>query len=403
MLQLEPGYTVDRYRLVEKLGEGGMAVVYRVEHATLGTPHALKVLTMGGRQVKDRLVQEGRVQATLQHPHIVAVTDVLDIEGSPGLLMGYVDGPAMDEWLAKYKPTVEEAVVVFRAIVAGVGQAHARGLIHRDLKPGNVMLQVTDQGVVPKVADFGLAKVTDDSGGGGSMKRTRTGMTMGTPAYMAPEQIKDSSSVDRRADLYSLGCILYELLTGETPFQGDNMLALFAAIAVGNYTPIRERVPDVPRNVEEVIEALIVEDPDDRLADCASILDVLDGRGTNRTAMFPMNDGVLGPPAPIGEVGRTTLALNSPAADVARAMTRGVQAPTAISQARWTSNAPVSVAPATNPPTRTRDPDAQPAGATVSVTTMEPAPGDSFDASTSMVRPVARGAMGVAFLGGAGL
>ena len=128
MHSVEPGELIgDRYEVEKMLGQGGMATVYRVRHKELGSRHALKLLDIAASSIRKRLLQEGRIQASLAHPHIVAVTDVLDIEGSPGLLMEYVDGPAMDEWLAKYKPTVEEAVVVFRAIVAGVGQAHARG------------------------------------------------------------------------------------------------------------------------------------------------------------------------------------------------------------------------------------------------------------------------------------
>jgi serine/threonine-protein kinase len=397
-MQLDVGSMVDRYRLVERIGEGGMAVVFRVEHATLGTPHALKVLTMGGKQVKDRLVQEGRVQATLQHPHIVSVTDVLDIDGAPGLLMEYVDGPSLDDWLNKYRPTIDESLRLFRGIVAGVGLAHARGLIHRDLKPGNVMLHVTEEGVVPKVTDFGLAKVTEGNQAGG-LKRTRTGMTMGTPAYMAPEQIRDSSAVDRRADLYSLGCILYELIAGQTPFEGDDMLALFAAIALGNYPPIKERVPDVPDNVAAVIEALLVDDCADRLPDCAAILDLLDDRPNNQTAVFPMAEG-LGPPAPIGEVGPSVLPLDSPAADVARAMTRGVQMPSEISQVGWTSTAHTASAavrgaakeaPATEEPSTTSDgPATDPP--------VDSAP-EAFDPETSVVIPVGKRAAGVAVLG----
>lgn len=389
-MQLDIGTRVDRYTLVEKIGEGGMAVVFRVEHATLGTPHALKVLTMGGRQVKDRLVQEGRVQATLQHPHIVSVTDVLDIDGAPGLLMEYVDGPSLDDWLNKYRPTIDEAVILFRGIVAGVGLAHARGLIHRDLKPGNVMLHVTNIGVVPKVCDFGLAKVTDGSDGG-NLKRTRTGMTMGTPAYMAPEQIRDSSSVDRRADLYSLGCILYELLSGKTPFDGSDMLSLFAAIAMGEYTPIQELVPDVPDNVAAVVEALLVDDVDTRLSDCAAIFDLLDGRESNVTGFFP-TDGELGAPAPIGATGVSVLDLKSAAADVARAMTRGVQMPDEISQVGWTST--VNSSPSALP-TEVRS-----AAPEVESTTVQP---KTFDEDTSLVIPVATKAAGVAVLGGAGL
>lgn len=194
---LETGQTVERFTVEAKLGEGGMAAVYRVRHNTLGSYHALKLLKVANPDIKRRLVEEGRVQASLHHPNIVAVTDVLVVDGQPGLLMELVDGPTLEEWLWSNRPTLEQAEALFRGVVAGVGRAHRAGLVHRDLKPGNILLDVADGMVIPKVTDFGLAKILADEDGGHS--QTRSGVTLGTPQFMAPEQIRNAKSVDQRA------------------------------------------------------------------------------------------------------------------------------------------------------------------------------------------------------------
>jgi serine/threonine protein kinase len=272
---LEAGRQVDRYVIETVLGEGGMAVVYRVRHTTLGTMHALKVLSVSSRTVRDRMTEEGRVQAKLRHPHIVAVTDVFEVDGVPALLMEYIEGPSLDRWLASYQPTIEESLVVYRGILAGVGFAHDHGLVHRDLKPANVMLHVSAEGLTPKVTDFGLAKALQEEAG--ALKRTRTGMTMGTPAYMAPEQIRDASTVDHRADMYSLGCILYEMVTGRLPFDAPDIMSLFSAISTGKYTDPNEMVPGLPNEVRRAILACLQMDPTTRVAGCRELAELLDG------------------------------------------------------------------------------------------------------------------------------
>ena len=146
----------------------------------MGTPHALKVLTVPSRQVRRRLVEEGRLQATLRHPNIVSVTDVIDVEGAPGLLMELIEGPTLKQWFHRYDPSLAEALAVFRGVCAGVGHAHAHDLVHRDLTPGNILLQIEDDRMVPKVSDFGLAKVLD-SPAAAHEYRTKSGATMGTP------------------------------------------------------------------------------------------------------------------------------------------------------------------------------------------------------------------------------
>ena len=163
---IETGQTVERFTVEAKLGEGGMATVYRVRHNTLGSYHALKLLKSSNADVRRRLVEEGRVQASLHHPNIVAVTDVLIVEGQPGLLMELVNGPTLEQWLWQNRATLEQAEALFRGIVAGVGRAHRAGLVHRDLKPGNVLLDVADGMVIPKVTDVCLAKILLDENGG---------------------------------------------------------------------------------------------------------------------------------------------------------------------------------------------------------------------------------------------
>lgn len=288
----EPGTKIDRYVIEEKLGEGGMAVVYRVRHRTLGTRHALKLLTHSSPGVRQRLVREGQVQATLKHPNIVAVTDVIEHEGVPGLVLEYIEGPSLDVWLNHYMPSTSEALAIFRGILLGVGAAHSAGLVHRDLKPGNVMLHVTDAGTVPKVADFGLVMVRD-----AGSRFTRTGSTMGTPVYMAPEQIRDASKVDRRADLYSLGVMLYELVCGNVPYYSEDLIELFQLVVAQKRAhpgQLRQGVPDA---VVATIDALMAVQPGDRPLDCASTLELLAGVELEELTLdLPPLDGDL--PAP---------------------------------------------------------------------------------------------------------
>ena len=139
---LRIGHTIDRYRIEALIGQGGMAAVYRARHAQLDSLHAVKVLFITAPQVRERLLREGKVQANLRHTNVVSVTDVLEVQGAPALVMEYVDGPALDHWLLNNKPTLDEALFLFRGILRGVSAAHERGVIHRDLKPANILLAV---------------------------------------------------------------------------------------------------------------------------------------------------------------------------------------------------------------------------------------------------------------------
>lgn len=272
---LQSGTAVDRYDVEALLGEGGMAEVYRVRHRTLGSTHALKVLKLEVPGIRERLVQEGQLQATLRHANVVAVTDVVDIDGRPGLVMEYIAGPTLELWLRQHQPTLEETEELFLGILAGVARAHRIGLVHRDLKPGNVLLEETDEGVIPKVTDFGLAKVLVEQGG---ILRTRSGVPMGTPAYMAPEQVRDASNVDQRADIFALGAILYELVVGVPPFDAPDALTIFGRLARGEYQPPEALVPTLPERFRRAIKGCLAIEREDRIPDCSALRDLFVGQ-----------------------------------------------------------------------------------------------------------------------------
>lgn len=273
-MELAPGAEIDRYAVEALLGEGGMAVVYRVRHRTLGSLHALKVLTVTNPKLRDRLVREGRVQATLQHPNVVGVTDIIDVRGSPGLIMQFVDGPSLEAWLEQGLPELSEAERIFLGILDAVEAAHALGVVHRDLKPANVLLARTSAGLVPRVADFGIARALSE---GEFMRATRTGAAMGTPSFMAPEQIRDARNVDHRADIFSLGCVLYEMVTGTPAFRGESVLDLFEAISAGRFLPPEEVVPSLPPALCTAIRGALVADRDRRIPDCGTLRAVIRG------------------------------------------------------------------------------------------------------------------------------
>lgn len=277
---LEAGAQFDRYRIDARLGEGGMAEVFRVQHVQLGTWHALKVLKTGFGRMNARLIQEGRVQAQLRHPNVVTVSDILDVNGAPGLLMEYVRGPSLEALLDNGRISLADADAIVKGVLAGVAAAHAEGMVHRDLKPANILLATTRAGLVPKVADFGLAKLLDDESVGTSL--TRTGSTMGTPAYMSPEQIRNAKNVDRRTDVFALGAILYELVTGERTFPSQDIVELFSDIAGGRFAPPRSLCPTLPERMDAAILGALQPDRERRIASVDELLAVWCGTATTQ-------------------------------------------------------------------------------------------------------------------------
>lgn len=281
---LKAGDIVDRYTVEGEIAAGGMAEVYRVRHQQLGSTHALKVLVLRTQDIKRRLLQEGRVQAGLKHPNAIMVTDVVEVEGHPGLVMEYVDGPTLGDWVLVDRPGFAEIERVFREVVSAIGEAHRVGLIHRDLKPSNVLMARAGERRIPKVIDFGLAKVVQE---GEEADHTRSGVPMGTPSYMAPEQIADAKNVDARADLFSLGALLYFMCCRRKAFEGANAVETYNAVLSGTYVPPDQVRDDIPLNLRRGIEACLRSDRDRRVRSAEDLLALLDGKDVPGASLPP--------------------------------------------------------------------------------------------------------------------
>jgi serine/threonine protein kinase len=264
---------VERYVVRELIGRGGMASVYRVTHRVLGSDYAFKVLEFTSADMRERVIQEGRIQARLGHPNILAVHDAFELDGNPVLVLEYVRGPSLEKWLAQNEPPLEEALRLFRGIVRAIRFAHLQGVTHRDLKPANVLLAPTRDGLMPKVGDFGLAKVHEELGGQGI---TRTGTVMGTPEYQAPEQIRDASKVDHRADMFSLGAVLYELACHRRAFAGSDVVEIYKAVTSGTYAHPDSLGLGLPPPLVACIVKLLQVDAAARFTTCQEILQYLD-------------------------------------------------------------------------------------------------------------------------------
>ena len=259
------------YVLEEIIGEGAMAVVYKARHRELDSFHAIKKLKVQDFDVQKRLIQEGKLLARIRHPNILSVTDLVKLDGVPSLVMEYIQGPSLAEVLSKFDINERQIDALARGIMNGVMVAHKKGLIHRDLKPGNILIDIVDGVVVPKVADFGLAKILHSSEP--ILPQTRSGITMGTPAYMAPEQIKHFGSVDERADIFSLGIILYELITGKGCFTGGNTMEIWEHICNGKYVLPEEINTSIPIRMKRTIEKALLVDREDRFSTVQEMLD----------------------------------------------------------------------------------------------------------------------------------
>jgi hypothetical protein len=281
---IEPGEVIDgRYEVEALLGEGGLAHVYRVRHLQLGSQHALKLLRYRSRALVDRLLLEGRIQAQLRHPNVVSVTDIVRHDGQLGLLMEYVDHLSLEELVERQGAMpLDLALDLMAPILAGVHAAHRAGVLHRDLKPANVLLARTARGLVPKVSDFGIAKVVSDGLDGD----TRENAAMGTPGYMAPEQVLDAKTVDARTDVFALGAILYELLTGRRAFVDDTGETSVRATLRDTQTPVCELVPEVPRAISDAIDRALAKEREDRFEDVGALARALLAERPTLLALF---------------------------------------------------------------------------------------------------------------------
>ena len=266
-MSVKPGDVIDgRYEVVANLGEGSMAEVFHVRHLKLGSEHALKVLKLEHPSIRERMAREGQYQAKLKHPNIVNVSDVVPMGDDAGLVMEFIDGGSLAELLNGHRLNDKQIDALATGMMDGLEAAHQAGLIHRDLKPANILLARDGKRLVPKITDFGLAKALDSSA-----TLTKSGVMMGTPAYMAPEQIHDAKHVDQRADLFSLGAILYHMVAGRRPFDDPNIANVLTAVLDGEYPPLAQTAPDLPPHRAKAIEAALEVEVEDRVATCAEL------------------------------------------------------------------------------------------------------------------------------------
>ena len=263
---LAPGQIIDRYEVIDVLGRGASAEVYRVKHTRLETLHALKLLTTLDPKMLDRLLAEGRLLARWNHPHIVRVQDAFEVNGALALLMELITGETLAEHMFARPEGMQLSDVdeLFPQILSAVEHAHGADVVHRDLKASNILLDATGEQLVARVSDFGIAKVTHSTIAS-MLADTRTGMLLGTPAYMAPEQVDHAGDVDARADLFALGVILYEMCAGRRPFDGANVWAVLDSLRRCHYIPLRTRRPEVPERFARAVDACLVRDPDVRV------------------------------------------------------------------------------------------------------------------------------------------
>src|SRR5262249_52688341 len=263
---LPPG-PIPGYELLEPLGEGGMGIVYRARQVKLNRVVALKILRAGhaaGRKELIRFLAQAGAVAAVRHPHVIHVYEFGEADGRPFLAMEYLAGGSLADRLKSSGPLDPTAAAELVATLADAVQAaHDQGIVHRDLKPENVLYDAAGE---PKVTDFGLAK----RGGGSDLTATQVGM--GTPAYMAPEQARgDTKFVTPSADVYSLGVILYECLTGSRPFEAPDQIALLRKVAEDDPEPPRRRVPRLPRDVELICLKCLAKNPAERYSTAADL------------------------------------------------------------------------------------------------------------------------------------
>ena len=257
-----------KYRVIEELGRGGMGIVYKAEDTRLKRPVALKFLPpelVHIPEIKDRFMREAQAAAALDHPNICTVYEFDQAEDKAFISMAYIEGQSLRKRIDSGPLELEEALRIATQVAEGLQEAHKRGIVHRDIKSANIMIDARGQA---KVMDFGLARVA------GATLMTREGTTMGTVTYMSPEQAQ-GKEVDHRTDIWSFGVVLYEMLTGELPFKGEHEQAIIHSILKDKPKSITEQKAEIPPSIEQIVFRAIEKDPDKRYQGTDELIDDL--------------------------------------------------------------------------------------------------------------------------------
>jgi serine/threonine protein kinase len=266
-----------KYRVETLLGQGGMGAVFRARHELMDKHVALKWLhprLWVHEEAKERFVREARMVARIRHPNVVEIFDVCAGDDALFMVMELLEGESFDRLLVRGTEPITHALAILLDAMAGVAAAHARGIVHRDIKPENIFVSRVEgaPGPVTKILDFGISKLVQDGVGGSA---TKTGTTMGTPAYMSPEHMRAARDLDARADVYSFGVLLYRLLTGELPYGEDT----FANVAVKQATTrppsAKELRPDLPSYLSDLVTKAMAYDREQRYPSLTALMEAL--------------------------------------------------------------------------------------------------------------------------------
>ncbi len=277
-LEVGTGTVIDgKYTIESVLGEGGMGVVYLARERHTGIQVVLKAVRSDiahRREVRERTLAEGRALAHIDHPNVVQLKAVVVEDQELWLVMQYIEGESLEDAVGRSMRLGSpippaEVLHIFRQIIAGVAAAHREGLIHRDLKPANILIRAKDGCI--KVTDFGIAKVEEDAVAG----RGKTVGFLGSPAYTSPEQVRGQKDLDRRVDIYALGILLYEMLMGETPFEGQTVFETLG-MHLKNPIPRVSEKRDIPPALDDIIQKACSKDREERYGDCDELLAAID-------------------------------------------------------------------------------------------------------------------------------
>jgi serine/threonine protein kinase len=301
------GKMMGQFQVIEEIGRGGMATVYRATQQSMNRNVAIKILP---RQMLhdpgfyDRFVREVEVISQLEHPHILPIYDYGQSDGIPFIAMRYLGGGSLDQRIRKGLMAFDEIERPLRQVAQALDYAHQQGIIHRDLKPGNIML---DENNNAYLSDFGIARVLGSELTGS--------MIIGTPAYMSPEQA-NGLTIDGRSDIYSLGIVLFELLTGRGPFQAETPMAVLLKHITEPVPPISDFRNDVPDVIEQVILRATAKDPDERFSSAGDMAEAysnaLRGQAMSTDRYPPLNKGRSGTPPPMSNTANPTAQATMP-------------------------------------------------------------------------------------------